>query len=734
MRLRATCSIVVAMACGGHAPPPIARVGAQERVVREPGHPPIATLERRGDPSAAIALVVDTSAANAPGSVAVALGVVLQHRVAAKGRRVVAQSDAVRLDAWIDSPDAAKRFIEAVRAALATPIDDAAWALAKVALDATPARADGAFGSAQACAGQPSRDGALTQKTLDVARLNVFGTRAVALGVVAPATTPLTNALSTIPAWPDAGRRACAPATPTQKIVYATNDLEGTRVDVLAWMTPATALGAADSLAGAAAPVSLKLGVSDPDARLSEISAVAHPSGGCVDVHLQLHSTEPTVLARDAALVLDEVARISPEGSAPPDPRDAAALIAMTELARGCPVGPPTAMFGAHTEDVATVDAALRPPLEAAVKAWSAPQLDVRKLIETGQAESLVLVASTCGTRVEDGATLGATATVVDGMARHASTDYGVTAEPFVAFDAAGVLVRAHARDAESARDFGLRLADAAARAFFVDTLPGGETTGADAGLTLLAQTLAPNHATWIEPFARTPSSRPPSQGSLDARASAMRRGPVRAVVVASADGAQADAMANALDRYMLRGEARTCASDAHADAPKPGSYVTVRPGPAEAYLALPVGPQCGHAADWLASLLRTDASLSHALAGTVRGSDARLVDAPSGRWLAVHLDAPNAALDAAVAQTRVLLARLHDGAITDGDLKAAQLTVDADLAKALVDPRLRAAAAWRKEPTKKALPTLDAVLACARATLRDEALVIVASRPSVSP
>ena len=443
--------------------------------------------------------------------------------------------------------------------------------------------------------------------------------------------------------------------------------------------------------------------------------------GGFVDMDRHLGRLERSLdqvrirmPMRRAALVavLDEVARISPEGSAPPDPRDAAALIAMTELARGCPVGPPTAMFGAHTEDVATVDAALRPQLEAAVKAWSAPQLDVRKLIETGQAESLVLVASTCGTRVEDGATLGATATVVDGMARHASTDYGVTAEPFVAFDAAGVLVRAHARDAESARDFGLRLADAAARAFFVDTLPGGETTGADAGLTLLAQTLAPNHATWIEPFARTPSSRPPSQGSLDARASAMRRGPVRAVVVASADGAQADAMANALDRYMLRGEARTCASDAHADAPKPGSYVTVRPGPAEAYLALPVGPQCGHAADWLASLLRTDASLSHALAGTVRGSDARLVDAPSGRWLAVHLDAPNAALDAAVAQTRVLLARLHDGAITDGDLKAAQLTVDADLAKALVDPRLRAAAAWRKEPTKKSLPTLDAVLA----------------------
>lgn len=272
------------------------------------------------------------------------------------------------------------------------------------------------------------------------------------------------------------------------------------------------------------------------------------------------------------------------------------------------------------------------------------------------------------------------------------------------------------------------------ARAFFVDALPGSDVAGGDAGLTLLAQTLAPDHATWIEPFAHTPSSRPPSQASLDARTSAIRRGPVRAVVVASADDAQADVMARALDRYMLRGEARACASDAHADSPKPGSYVTVRQGPAEAYLAVPIGADCGVAADWLASLLRADSSLAHALAGTVRSSDARVIDAPSGRWLTVHLDAPNSALDAAVAQTRALLARLHDGAISDGDLKSARATADAEVAKSLVDQRVRATTAWRGEPNNKPSPTLEAVRACARSTLRDEALVIVASRPSVSP
>ena len=92
--------------------------------MRVPGHPPVATLERRGDPSAAISMVVDTSGADAPGSTAVALAAVIDRALALPSKRVTAQSDAVRVEAWLDGPDAARRFVEDTRGALSTAIDD----------------------------------------------------------------------------------------------------------------------------------------------------------------------------------------------------------------------------------------------------------------------------------------------------------------------------------------------------------------------------------------------------------------------------------------------------------------------------------------------------------------------------------------------------------------------------------------------------------------------------------
>ena len=83
----------------------------------------------------------------------------------------------------------------------------------------------------------------------------------------------------------------------------------------------------------------------------------------------------------------------------------------------------------------------------------------------------------------------------------------------------------------------------------------------------------------------------------------------------------------------------------------------------------------------------------------------------------------------AAVAQTRVLLDRVRQGALGEEDrARAAAVVARARLAASL-DPRARAIALWRGE-TPATTPSLDAMRAFAAAALHDDALVIVASRP----
>ena len=90
---------------------------------------------------------------------------------------------------------------------------------------------------------------------------------------------------------------------------------------------------------------------------------------------------------------------------------------------------------------------------------------------------------------------------------------------------------------------------------------------------------------------------------------------------------------------------------------------------------------------------------------------------------------ADDASLDGAVAQTRVLLDRLRQGALREEDrARAAALLTRTTLAASL-DPRERAIALWRAEPSQPQ-PSLDALRTFAAATLHDDAMVIVAARP----
>jgi len=95
-----------------------------------------------------------------------------------------------------------------------------------------------------------------------------------------------------------------------------------------------------------------------------------------------------------------------------------------------------------------------------------------------------------------------------------------------------------------------------------------------------------------------------------------------------------------------------------------------------------------------------------------------------------VRLTATDATLDAAVAETRNLLDRIRQGAFREADRARAATSLAHDALGRSLDPRERVIALWRGETATRA-PSLDVLQVFAAASLHDDALVIVAARPS---
>jgi hypothetical protein len=94
-----------------------------------------------------------------------------------------------------------------------------------------------------------------------------------------------------------------------------------------------------------------------------------------------------------------------------------------------------------------------------------------------------------------------------------------------------------------------------------------------------------------------------------------------------------------------------------------------------------------------------------------------------------VKITGADSTLDAAVAQTRVLLDRVRQGALTEDDRSRASAAVARSRLAASLDPRARVIALWRGDAAPPA-PSLDSMKAFASTALHDESLVVVVSRP----
>ncbi len=324
-----------------------------------------------------------------------------------------------------------------------------------------------------------------------------------------------------------------------------------------------------------------------------------------------------------------------------------------------------------------------------------------------------------------------------------------------MATDGIGVLVHGPARAGERPEAHGRRLADLAARAFVADALDPRTTAEARTTLLLRAEpsaralatlggVLAPGHPSWVTPFGTRVGLTAPSDEALAVRAAALRAGPLRVAVLANSDAAQADAAARAVDRWIARRphEDRTCPSASALAPPRPGTYAVDGPPGAqsEVLLAFSMAPDdaASPAASWVAAALDGENGLlARALGASAQDGgagplartwSASVLAGARPAALVVRITAPDASLDAAVAQARVLVDRVRQGALTDEDrARAAAFAARAHLAASL-DPRARTIALWRGEAGADD-PSLDAMRAYA-ATLHDDALVVVVSRP----
>jgi hypothetical protein len=594
--------------------------------------------------------------------------------------------------------------------------------------------------------------------------------------------------------WPTAASTPSdLPATVETRVYEATGDLSagGARVSLAATVPRAEdGVRAAEALGDANGALAARLGGLDAPAQLRDVTTTAHARGGCLAVTFELAPRDltadaPARIATAVALARQEIAsevESAASDSATPsrlahragDPRDAADVAAWWALstpdgnaradgephiavAVGLGVGRDT---GPNDASATSKGTAIRSEVDRAVVAWHEPVVEARTRVEKGQGETWIALGSPCGTlaEMENDAGLGsAFAMAAADRTAAALRGTGAQAEAWAAPDGIGVVVHGPALPNESPEAHARRLADAVGRSFAAEPVDRGAVARARArllgegerddarALVTLADAIAPGHPSWLAPMGPLESLGRSSDAAVAARASALRAGPLRVAVVADASASQAEAAVRAVDRWIARRpfESRACPVASTPAPPRPATYAVdargMRTDGTEAWLAfaLPSADASTHRlAEWIAaSLDGADGLLARALGGGLaRAWSARVVGGPHASALVVRVDAPSAALDAAVAQARALLDRVRQGSLSEPDrARAGAHLVEQGLAASL-DPARRLASLWRGMAAEPPTPSLDALRAFAGTWLKDDALVIVAVRPPRPP
>ncbi len=809
--------VLASLACAPppQGAPPVAPRAATD--VRElPARPSVAVVVRQGDPRPAVAVAVLTAGVDEPSGarVPVGLAALVEARLTAHGVRDVTVAptwEGYRVRALLPTGSGgAAAVLLTIRDALLAPVPPTGPELdtvrRKLALFAARRVSNDALAEAARCMDEPFARGRVepppvTPSALEAWRAASHGLGRVVFGVTGTAgdVDAVTSALLEQPAWPRAATATQVPGpapTPGAESVTAspllydaadTLPIGAARVTVLArTRDPDAAMAAAKLLGAPTGPLARRLHALDLPGSVRDVTATAHPDGGCLAVTLDVPRTHDSgedtrSLATAAAVARQETrwtARMVDRRAPDPrpatlagDPREAAELAAWWALAGTLPgavsaVPSDSVMVGLGPDAEAAHDFAARArsvsaELDRAFAAWQSPVVEAHTEVEPGQGALWLVLASPCGTLSEGDADAGLTALAVSALAEQAhgaARDGDAELTEWITSHGAGLLVRAVRHDRESSLALAGRAADAVGAAMMAVAVDPGAIAAARARLidlagkddparsfATLAEALRPGHPSAVFPLAAGKGLVGSSDSAVVSRIAALRRGPLRLAVLGDDDAAEAQAAVQAVDRWVPHGAdgPRACAASFAAPPPRPGTYAAPPATSHSAWLAVPLprgssAPSVHDAAAATAAALEgADGLLARALSGGLASSwSARLVGAGAGDEdaLVIRVVSSAHALDAAVAQVRALLDHLQRGAFTDADRTRAAARLADDALRVTLTPRGRLLRLWHGQPTRppadSAPPTLDAMHAFHADVLRDDSLVIVASRP----
>ena len=494
------------------------------------GRPSLLVVEREGDARGALAVAVNTEgiAPQRGAIVAVALGALVEERLAARGigdAGPVGGWNGWRLKALVVSSADAVALVDAAREAMLKPVapnDPALRAVArKVEALARRPLPDRALMDVARCTGEAYGIGDETAPS--AAELEAWRRAAHGLGRIAIATAgeasladAVAAALTRAPAWPHATPIAPDPwpAPDARAVVYdASGQLApgAARVVVTVRTTaPERAVSAAPTLGDPRGPLATRLAALDAPAKVRSVVATAHVDGGCLAVALDLSARDlaldgPARVATAAALARQELAVEMADAPSSPelprwlakrasDPREAAERSAWWGLAGrragedelrstltvgvAAPRDTSEPVAGAASDsplrsgEHPVVADAMRAEIDRATVAWHAPVIEAHARVERGQGEAWLLLASTCGTLGEANHDAGTGAAVATAAALQATNGAGdARFEPFVATDGIGMVVHGPARPGELPQAHARRLADLVGRTFAADAL-----------------------------------------------------------------------------------------------------------------------------------------------------------------------------------------------------------------------------------------------------------------------
>jgi hypothetical protein len=413
---------------------------------------------------------------------------------------------------------------------------------------------------------------------------------------------------------------------------------------------------------------------------------------------------------------------------------------------------------------LAALGSRLAPNVDRARIAAARPELELRAAAEPGQGELWIALGTTCGTAHElaNDAGLGALAMASLVRARGSTDAAGgastagssVSLAPWATPFGLGLVAHAAPMVSESETAFANRIGDAIGRAMFATfpepddvALVRAEALERFRGAAVFGDlvraglfTVAGDHPSWLDADGLFDAVAKAGREAVVMRLATLRQAPLRLAMLTNAGderGAQSQAAAidRAIERWVPRrpGESRSCPIIEPPSVGKGAMHlVSVRAG-AGFSIAIPVDDAQLAAAEVLASMIGgPHGRLARELgaSGLVASSDARVIRGIGRHALVIVAVAPDANVEAALATTRALVARLRTGEFDASDLASASAARASATAMRRLDPRARVLELFAGRDRPPATPDLATTKSVAARLLDEDLAQVVVARP----